>query len=341
MRANVVPAPGENWVPRDVPAPEPGPGEVLVQVHASGICHNDLLVSRGALPFPRLDPVITGHEAAGRVAAVGPGVLTREVGDRVGVTWAQGTCGRCDYCRRNLPLTGQSMMSCAAPVMTGITAPGVHADYVAVRAESTVLLPEKVACTKIAPMMCAGYTALSALRAAEARPGQRVAVVGIGGIGHLALQFAKAFGHETVAVTRSPDKAELCEQFGADLVVADGAGLRAAGGADVVLVTGTSNAAAADALPAVAPDGVLVLASIDPSELLTVPAAAVQWARRQRIVGATHGGLDVLAEALALQKAGKVTPMVEVFAPEQAAEAVERLAKGEVRFRAVVEYDPH
>ncbi|MFH8716855.1 cytochrome P450 [Streptomyces zaomyceticus] len=338
MKAAVVPEVGATWELRDVPVPQPGPGQVLIRVRASGLCHNDLWLTDGHFPFPAFDPVVVGHEAAGDVAAVGPGVTRLKVGDRVGATWVQGTCGTCDYCKLNLPLTGQSGMNCAAPVMSGLTVPGHHAEYITVLADSTVLLPDEVSYVQAAPVLCAGYTSWSALRAADPKPHERVAVLGIGGLGHLALQFSRACGFDTVAITRSPDKHDLARELGAATVVADGAELAAAGGADVILVTGTSYEAATDALQGLRPHGRLVLATIDPEGSFSIGPTSPVWAQRQQIIGATHNGLEHLTEALRLVAEGKVDPIVEVFPKERIAEAVALAAKGEVRFRAVVTY---
>lgn len=338
MKAAVVPEVGARWEIREVPTPQAGPGQVLVRVRACGVCHNDVWLSSGVYPFPPLDPVIVGHEAAGEIVAVGAGVRSRQVGDRVGTTWVQGTCGRCDYCRRNLPVTGQSAVNCPAPVMTGMTAPGGHAEYVAVAAESTVLLPEAISFEQAAPVLCAGYTALSALRTARPRPTDRIAVLGVGGLGHLALQYSRAFGFETVAITRTPDKHDQARALGADLVVANGEELREAGGADVILVTGTSYPAAEDALAGLRVDGRLVLATIDPMGSFTIDPSRQFFAMGQQVLGASHDGLDVLAEALDLVASGKVTPVTEVFPSSEIAEVIEKVDKGEVRFRAVVTY---
>jgi alcohol dehydrogenase/propanol-preferring alcohol dehydrogenase len=338
VRAAVVPAVGARWELREVPTPSAGPGQVLIRVHACGVCHNDVWITNGVFPFPALDPVVTGHEAAGEVVEVGAGVTGRKVGDRVGATWVQATCGSCDYCRLNLPLTGQSGISCAGSVMTGITAPGGHAEYLAVAAASTVLLPDAVSYQTAAPILCAGYTAWSALRAGDPKPHERVAVLGIGGLGHLALQFARACGFETIAVTRSPDKHDLARQLGAGTVVGTGEQLRAAGGADVILVTGTSYDAATDVLAGLRVNGRMVLATIDPAGSLRIGPASPVWAGRQQVVGATHNGLHLLTEALDLVAGGAVSPLVEVFGADQVADAVDAVDKGEVRFRAVVSY---
>lgn len=340
MKAAVIPEPQARWELRDVPTPQAGPGEVLVRVHACGICFNDVLATRGEIPFPGIIPAITGHEPVGEVVELGAGVTTRTVGDVVGTTWVRAGCGRCDYCRRGLPVTGQAAFNCPAPTATGFSAQGGHAEYLAVRAEETVLIPAGLAPELAAPVLCAGYTAWSALRTAKPRPGERVAVLGIGGLGHLAVQFAHATGFETVAITHSPDKHDAARSLGADLVVATGAELREQGGADVILVTSPSYTAASEALGGLRIGGRLVLAGIDPSSPFVIPPAMVYpfFAQGNQILGATHNGLEYLNEALRIVASGRVTPVIETFAAEDVAEAVDRVGKGDVRFRAVVKY---
>ncbi|SFT36172.1 alcohol dehydrogenase [Actinopolyspora lacussalsi subsp. righensis] len=338
MKAAVVAEAGSPWEIREVPTPEPGPGEVLIRVHASGVCHNDVWLTNGVLPFPSINPTIAGHEAAGEVVAVGAGVTSRVVGDRVGTTWVQGGCGRCDYCTLNLPVTGQTAMHCAAPTLTGMTAQGGHAEYIAVRASSTVPLPKEVAYEHAAPVLCAGYTALSALRASDPRPGDRVAVLGLGGLGHLAVQFAAAFGHEVVAITQSPDKYDSARRLGASVVVTNGEELRDSGGADIILVTGTSYAAGADAMLGLRVNGRITLASIDPFAPFTIDPSAQFFAQGHRVTGASHDGMNHLTEALALVAAGEVTPSIELFDSTRIADAIDRVDKGDVRFRAVITY---
>nr|ABY66028.1 Zn-dependent alcohol dehydrogenase [Actinomadura madurae] len=340
MKAAVIPKPDATWELREVETPRPGPGEVLIRVRACGVCHNDVLATRGAIPFPSISPAITGHEPAGEVVELGSGVVRRRVGDRVGTTWVRAGCGTCAYCRRDLPVTGQTAMNCPNPVTTGFTVQGGHAEYMAVREEETVLLPDELPFELAAPVLCAGYTAWSALRTAEPAPHERVAVLGIGGLGHLALQFSRACGFETIAITSSPDKYDLARELGADIVVRDGAQLCAAGGADVVIATVPSHPAAAAGLQGLRAGGRMVLAGIDAAEPFTIPPAMTFpfFAQGQRIMGATHGGPVLLREALDLVAERKVTPMVETFPKEQVAEAVEKTAKGELRFRAVVTY---
>ncbi|WP_326695946.1 alcohol dehydrogenase catalytic domain-containing protein [Streptomyces sp. NBC_01754] len=338
MKAIVIPEVGGTWAVREVPTPVPGPGELLVRVLASGVCWNDVLAGGGILPFPSTDPAIPGHEPVGEVVEVGPGVTSRSVGDVVGTTWIRGTCGECDYCALGAPLSARAAFLCAAPVSTGFTVQGGQAEYFVVRAEETVRVPAGVTPEQAVPVLCAGYTALSALRAAQALPHERVAVLGIGALGHLAVQYARAAGHDTVAITSSPDKRDIAVELGAGTVVADGAGLFAAGGADVVLATGRSYAAAADAMAGLRPGGRLVLAGIDTAGAFTLPPQLPFFGLGQHIVGATHGGTPILRDALAQVASGAVRPLVEVFEPERIAEAVEKVEKGEVRFRAVVRY---
>ncbi len=338
MKAAVIPGVNEDWELREVPTPEPGPADVLIRVRASGICSNDVLVTKGMLPFPAFDPAIPGHEPVGEVVAVGDAVTSRQVGDVVGTTWIRGTCGSCDYCRLGLPLSARAAFACAAPVSTGFTVQGGQAEYMVVAADQTVLIPGHLSPELAVPVLCAGYTSWSALRSADPKPGERVAVVGIGGLGHLAVQYARACGFDTIAVSSSPEKHDLARELGASTVVSNGEELRAAGGADVVLVTGTSYRAAADAMTGLNVDGRLVLAGIDVTEPFTLPPTLPFFGLGQRIIGATHNGTEYLREALDLVAQGKVKPLVETFAAEDIAEAVRKVGKGEVRFRAVVTY---
>jgi D-arabinose 1-dehydrogenase-like Zn-dependent alcohol dehydrogenase len=340
VKAAVIPEVNGTWELRDVPDPQPGPGEVLIRVRACGVCFNDVLATQGAIPFPAFSPAIPGHEPVGEIVETGLGVTSRQVGDYVGTTWVRAGCGRCGYCRRGFPVSGQAAMNCPAPTATGFSVPGGHAEYLVAAADQTVLIPTGLSPELAAPVLCAGYTAWSALRAADPAPGERVAVLGIGGLGHLALQYSRATGFETVAITRSPDKHALAAELGADLVVSSGAELREAGGADVILATGPSYPAAAETLQGLRVNGRLVLAGIDPAEPFTIPPAMTYpfFAQRQKIIGATHNGLPYLTEALELVAAGKVTPRIETFPADRVADAVARTAKGEVRFRAVVTY---
>jgi len=268
MQAAVVPAVKARWEVEDVPTSDPGPNQVLIKIHASGLCYTDVHQTNGQLPgsFPR----ILGHEPVGEIVAAGSGVRTRRFGDRVGVPWVQASCGRCEWCLRGRP------MFCPNLISTGLEAAGGHAEYMPAYADATMLLPDGLSYEQAAPIFCAGYTVWSGLRLAEPRPHERVAVVGIGGLGHLAVQYAKAAGFDVVAMTHSKDKAPLLRQLGADEVVSDGRGLADAGGADVILATSNSYAPVTDAIQGLRPDGRLVLMGVA-HEPLAVPTS-IMWA---------------------------------------------------------------
>ena len=326
MKAAVVPAVNSRWSVQQVATPEPGPNQVLIRIRASGICYTDVHQTRGELPgdFPR----ILGHEPAGEIVAVGPGVRTRKVGDRVGVPWIQASCGRCEWCLRGRP------MFCAGQVATGAHMAGSHAEYMLAYADATMLLPDKLAWEQAAPIFCAGYTVWSGLRWAEPQPGERVAVVGVGGLGHLAVQYSKAAGFTTIALSRSPDKDKFVRQMGADEVVRDGKSLAAAGGADVILGTSNSMDAMADSIQGLRPDGRFVLMGFEAKPLLVSPADLIM--KRIRVIGSQQNGPEYLHEALELVAAGKVRVMVETYRLDEITQAYERVAEGKVRFRAVI-----
>ena len=325
MKAAVVPAPKGRWEVREVPKPEPGANQVLIRIHASGLCFTDVHISEGAIPtqFPRT----LGHEPVGEIVALGPGVTTRRVGDRVGVPWVQASCGRCEWCLRGKP------MFCPEQVGTGVATQGSHAEYMVAYAAATMLLPEGLSYEQAAPVFCAGYTVYSGFRLARPQPHERVAVVGIGGLGHLGLQYAKATGFETIAVSRSADKEKLIRGLGADDVVKDGAALQKAGGADVILATSNSYASVADALQGLRPDGRLVLMGYDPAPL-QVPGSLMFI--RGSILGSSQNHPEHLYEALDLAAKGRVKVMTEVYPLAEIAHAFERVAQGKVRFRAVI-----
>src|SRR5215470_1764820 len=325
MKASVVPAEHAKWEVRELPTPDPGPTQVLIRIRASGLCYTDVHIAEGHLgvAFPRT----LGHEPVGEVVALGSAVTTRKKGDRVGVAWLQASCGRCEWCLRGKP------RFCANMVGTSTQTQGGHAEYMLAEAAATVLVPEGLAWEQAAPIFCAGYTVWSGFRLAEPEPGDRVAVVGVGGLGHLAVQYAKAAGFETIAVTHSKDKEPLLKRLGADAVVADGKGLAAAGGADVILATGNAYAPVTDALQALRPDGRVVLMGVA-GEPLTVPPS-IMWVRG-RVLGSSQNDPEHLYEALDYAARGKVKVMAETFPLDDIAGAYERVKAGTVRFRAVI-----
>jgi alcohol dehydrogenase len=327
MRAAVVPKIGGKWEVKEIPTPEPSSNQVLIKIHASGLCYTDVHITEGRLPgqFPRT----IGHEPVGEIISVGEGVTTRKVGDRVGVPWVQASCGRCEWCLR-----GKTMF-CKQQIGTGVNTQGSHAECMLAYADSTMLLPDGLAYEQAAPVFCAGYTVWSSLRWADPKPHERIAIAGIGGLGHMAVQYSKAAGFETIAITHSKDKEELAHKLGADVVVSDGHGLKEAGGADVVLATSNSYKAAEDTLKGLRPDGRLMLIGIS-DEPFTISAPHELIDNRHQIIGSSQNGREYLYEALDYVAKGKVKVMAEIFPLDHVADAYERVSKGKVRFRAVI-----
>jgi D-arabinose 1-dehydrogenase-like Zn-dependent alcohol dehydrogenase len=312
--------------------PEPGPGSVRVRVQASGICHSDSLTKEGLWPgiqYPR----VPGHEVAGVVDAIGAGVTGFEVGARVGLGWHGGHCGQCASCRRG------NFLACQAGQIPGITFDGGHADFVVAPAVALARIPEGLSATEAGPLMCAGITTFNSLRHAGARSGDLVAVLGIGGLGHLGVQFAARMGYETVAIARGKDKEPLARQLGAhhyiDSEAQDPAKeLSALGGARVVLATVTSGKAMTAALGGLGIDGTFVVLgaaheSIEVSPLLLISG-------RRRIQGWPSGTSADSEDTLAFSARNGVRPMNEVFPLERAAEAYDRMMSGKARFRVVL-----
>ena len=282
MQAAVAPAVNSSWQVKDVPQPQPGPNQVLVKMHASGICYTDV------------------HQ----------------------------TLGRCEWCQR-----GRKMF-CPDMKATGIHSQGGHAEFMPMNADATYLIPDKVSYDQAAPIFCAGYTVYSGLRWADPQPHERVAVLGIGGLGHLAVQYAKAAGFETIAISHSPDKDKMIRDLGADEVVRDGKGLAAAGGADIILSTSNSTKAMVDSIQGLRPDGRLVTMGAD-AEPISVSLTDL-LRKRIRIIGSQQNGPEYLYEALDFVAQGKVKAIVEMYALIEAPKAYDRVAQGEARFRAVL-----
>ena len=313
--------------------PEPGPGSVRVKVQASGICHSDSLTKEGIWPGIRY-PRVPGHEVAGIVDAVGAGVTGLETGARVGLGWHGGHCGHCASCRRGDFVTCQ-----VAAQVPGITFDGGHADYVIAPAVALARIPEGLSATDATPLMCAGITTFNSLRNAGARSGDLVAVLGIGGLGHLGVQFAARMGYETVAIARGRDKEPLARKLGAHHYVDSEAQdpakeLSALGGAKVVLATVTSGKAMTAVLGGLAIDGTFVVLgaaheSIEVSPLLLISG-------RRRILGWPSGTAADSEDTLAFSARNDVRPMNELFPLEGAAEAYDRMMSGKARFRVVL-----
>jgi D-arabinose 1-dehydrogenase-like Zn-dependent alcohol dehydrogenase len=313
--------------------PEPGRGSVRVRVEACGICHSDFVTKEGIWPgiqFPRAP----GHEVAGIIDAVGPGVAGWKTGQRVGVGWHGGHCGYCNSCRRGDFVTCQ-----IAPQTPGISYDGGYADYMIAPATALARIPDGLPAIEAAPLMCAGVTTFNALRNSGARPGDLVAVLGVGGLGHLGVQFAVKMGFQTVAVARGADKEALARKLGAQHYIDSqaedaAAALTKMGGARVILATVTSGAAMSAVLAGLGVDGRLVIVGA-PAEPLQVPALGLIFARRS-IVGWPSGTSIDSENTLDFSVLSGVRPMTEVFPLERAVEAYERMMSGKARFRVVL-----
>jgi D-arabinose 1-dehydrogenase-like Zn-dependent alcohol dehydrogenase len=325
MKAAVVPSVNGKWEVKEWQMPKAGPNQVVIKIHASGLCYTDVHITHGVIPtnFPR----VLGHEPVGEIVEIGPGVDTRRVGDRVGVGWHQKGDGRCEWCLR-----GKKEL-CPNAISTGIGLQGSHAEYMLAYADATMLIPDALSYEQAAPIFCAGYTVWSGLRLADPKPHERIAVVGIGGLGHLALQYSKASGFETIAVTQSKDKEKMIRDLGADEVVADGENLMAAGGADVLLATSNSWVSTADAAKGMRPYGRIILMGVGPEPLAYNPELMF---KRVALIGSSQNGPEYLYEALDYAAKGKVKVVAETYKLDEINRAYDRVADGKVRFRAVI-----
>jgi alcohol dehydrogenase len=332
MKAYVMTAIREPFTAQENPDPQPGPGQVRIRLHAAGVCGTDVHAWHGELPLPL--PIILGHEPVGVVDLLGPGVRSLKAGDRVGVSWFQAGCGRCSYCQRK-------QIRFCADAKTWITNGGAYAEYLLAEAEGCALLPEKLAYETAAPLFCGGFSAMSAYRAARPNAGDRVAVLGAGGLGHLAIQVAAAMGHEVVAITNSQEKSADLRDIGAHsvLVIGNHAGddLLAMGGADVILSFSPSMKQNSQAFLALRPGGRMVTTAVsgEPIQVDPVPMLFKQTS----VIGSAHNDPADLVDMLTLAASGKVKPVLEVYRFDEINGVMNRLAEGKVRYRAVLSHD--
>ena len=331
MRAVQVPRPNAPFeiVERDIP--EPGPGTVRIKVQACGICHSDSYTVEGLLPIEY--PRVPGHEVVGVIDAVAPGVPRWTAGQRVAVGWHGGNCGYCDACRRGDIFACQSFTA-----ITGITSDGGYAEYMIARSEALALVPDELSPVEAAPLVCAGVTTFNCLRNSGARPGDLVAVLGLGGLGHLGVQYAAKAGYRTVAIARGKDKESLALELGArhyiDSQTQDpAAALLNLGGAAVVLATVTNGDAMAAVLGGLGANGTFMLIGATPS--LTV--SPVQLLRGRQLVKGWYSGTSIDSQdTMAFSVVSGVRSRNEIFPLERAAEGYERMMSGKARFRAVL-----
>jgi D-arabinose 1-dehydrogenase-like Zn-dependent alcohol dehydrogenase len=317
-------------VQRDVPGL--GTGQVLIKVQACGICHSDMFTKDGLWPglqYPR----VPGHEIAGVIEAAGPGVEEWKPGQRVGVGWHGGHCGRCERCCRG------DFITCERLQVPGITYDGGYAEYVAAPVQALARIPDDLADADAAPLLCAGITTFNALRNSGARPGDVAAILGVGGLGHLGVQFAAKMGFVPVAIDRGKDKEGLAKKLGARHYIDSSTqnvaeALTALGGAKVILATLTSGKAMSAAVGGLAVDGKLMVIGIseEPVEVSTVGLIA----RRQSVQGWPAGTSADSQDTLAFSALAGVRPMIEEFPLERAADAYDRMISGGARFRVVL-----
>ncbi len=317
-------------VERELPAP--GAGGVRIKVEACGICHSDSLVKEGLWPglqYPR----VPGHEVAGVIDAVGADVANWRPGQRVGVGWYGGHCGVCEPCRRG------DFVSCVRGQVTGILQDGGYADYMLASAQALARLPDELSFTDAGPLLCAGITVFNSLRNSGARGGDLVAILGIGGLGHLGVQYAAKMGFNTVAIARGRDKEALARQLGARHYIDSQAGnpgqaLAKLGGAKVILATVTSGKAMSAVVDGLGVNGKLIVvgAGADPLEVSSLQLIM----GRHSIAGWASGTSIDSEDTVAFSALTGVRSMNEVFSLERAAAAYERMMSGQARFRVVL-----
>ncbi|XUM20332.1 alcohol dehydrogenase AdhP [Bradyrhizobium oligotrophicum S58] len=337
MKAAVVKAFGKPLVIEDVPIPVPGPGELLVKVKTCGVCHTDLHAASGDWPVKPVPPFIPGHEAAGIVAALGPGVTDFKVGDAVGVAWLHDACLRCEYCE-----TGWETL-CEHQHNTGYSVNGGFAEYVIASAAFAARLPANVDFARIAPILCAGVTTYKGLKETDARPGEWVVVSGVGGLGHVAIQYAKAMGLKAIGLDIAADKLKLALEAGAEHAVnaldkdAVEQVIRiTGGGAHGVLVTAVSTPAFAQALHMVRRKGTVSLVGLPPGEFPTPIFDVVL--KRITVRGSIVGTRRDLDEAIAFAADGKVTAEVTTAPLSEINTVFDRMKAGKIDGRVVLDF---
>jgi len=332
MKVAQVSKPGGNFEIVERPIPEPGRAQVRIKVEACGVCHSDAIVKQSG--FPGLQyPRVPGHEIAGRIDAVGDDVTQWKPGQRVGVGWHGGHCFVCDPCRRG------NFILCQVEKITGISYDGGYAEYVVVPAEAVAAMPDDLPADEAAPLLCAGITVYNSLRNAGARAGDLVAVQGIGGLGHLGIQFARQMGFRTVAIGRGGDKEALVKQLGAHQYIDSDAGapaaaLKASGGAAVILATAPDSRAISALVDGLGPDGKLVIVGAGLEPLSITPLQLIFTRRTVR--GWPSGTAKDSEDTLQFSSLSGVRPMIERYPLEKVAEAYDQMISGRARFRVVL-----
>ena len=332
MKAAQISKPGGDFEIVEREIPEPGAGQVRIKVQACGVCHSDVLTQEGSWPgieYPR----VPGHEVAGIVDKVGAGVSEWKTGQRVGVGWHGGHDGTCRECRRGDFGNCQNLKVC------GISYDGGYQQYMVAPREALVSIPDSLKDAEAAPLLCAGITTYNALRHSGAQPGDLVAVQGVGGLGHLGIQFASKFGYKVVAIGRGSENALLAKKLGADLYIDSQASnaaeaLQKLGGARVILATAPSSKAMSQLVDGLGPNGELMVvgAAFDPIEV--TPLQLITGSRN--LQGWASGTPADSEDTLQFSELKGVRPMIELYPLEKAGEAFDRMMSGKAQFRVVL-----
>src|ERR1700730_12320644 len=332
MKVAQIPKAGPDFQIVDREIPKAGAGHVLIKVQACGVCHSDLFTKEGVWPgiqYPR----VPGHEVAGIIDALGAGVSEWQVGQRVGVGWHGGHDGTCLACRRG------DFRNCQNLKVAGISYDGGYQQYMVAPAEALTAIPEGLGDVEAAPLLCAGITTYNALRHSGALPGDLVAVLGIGGLGHLGIQFANKFGYKVAAIGRGSESAALAKKLGATVYIDNkvtnaAEALQKLGGAQVILATAPSSKAMTEVIDGLAPNGKLMVvgATMDPIEV--TPVQLISGSRS--IQGWASGTPTDAEDTLRFAELTGVRPMIETYPLEKAAEAYARMLSGNAQFRVVL-----
>ena len=332
MKAVQVSKPGGNFEVVERPIPQPGRGQVRIKVEACGVCHSDALVKEGVWPgiqYPR----VPGHEIAGRIDAVGADVTNWKGGQRVGVGWHGGHCFICEPCRHG------DFINCKVQKITSLHSDGGYAEYMIANAEAVAAMPDDLPADEAAPLLCAGITVYNALRNSAARGGDLVAVQGIGGLGHLGIQYARQLGFRTVAIGRGADKQPLAAKLGAHVYIDTDSGapaqtLQKLGGADVILATAPDSKSASALVDGLAVNGTLLVVGAGFDPLSVTPAQLIFG--NKAIKGWASGTAMDSEDTLRFSSLSGVRPMIERYPLEKAAEAYQQMISGKARFRVVL-----
>jgi len=335
MKAVQISTPGGNFEVVERPIPQPARGQVRIKVEACGVCHSDALVKEGHWPgleYPR----VPGHEIAGRIDAVGPDVTKWKPGQRVGVGWHGGHCFICEPCRSG------DFINCQNEKITAIHFDGGYQESMVVPAEAVALMPDDLAADEAAPLLCAGITVYNALRNSGVRGGVLVAVQGIGGLGHLGIQFARQMGFRTVAIGRGADKQALAKKLGAHAYIDNSAGppaeaLQKLGGAQVILATAPDSKSMSALVDGLRPRGTLMIIGAGMESLAVTPVQLIPASKSIR--GWASGTAKDSQDTLEFSALSGVRPMIERYPLEKAAEAYNQMISGRARFRAVITMD--